>query len=110
MELTGFSPSRELGDNVDLSEEFAHHLTGIIAAAKLVELRHELSQRLFGLSDGVFRVVLALSLEAHMMLANFLAEEIREALARGPAKGAGPGKTVDVCQTTLRGHAAGAET
>ena len=87
MELTGFSPSRELGDNVDLAEELAHHLTGIIAAAQLVELGHDASQRLFGLSDGVFRVVLALSLEANVMLANFLAEEISETLARRPAKG-----------------------
>ena len=80
MELTGIGPHREFGDDVELAEELTHHLAGVVALAELLEPRHDARQRLFGLTDGHIRVVLALPLETGVMFEKFLSVEVREAL------------------------------
>ena len=82
MELTGIGPSRELGDEIEFSKKFAHHLTGIFALTQLLELFHDPRQSVFGLADRAVRVVLALALEARVVFAEFLSEKVRQTLAR----------------------------
>lgn len=80
MELTGVGPSRELGDTVESSEKFTNHLAGIIALTEDFDLRHEASQRVFGLTDGHFGIVLALTLQTGVVFVQFLAEEVGQTL------------------------------
>jgi hypothetical protein len=107
MKRAGFSPSGELGDDVDFPEQLAHHLTGVVALAQLVELANDPPERILGLGDGHFRVVLALLLEATMMLQEFFTEEVCEALAGRPTERLGLWKNVDMRQTILEVHAKG---
>jgi hypothetical protein len=81
MELTGVGPSGELGHAIEGSEEFANHLAGIFALAELLDLSHEPGQRIFGLSDGHLRVVLALALQTGVVFVQFLPEEVSQTLA-----------------------------
>lgn len=81
MELSGIGPGGKLRDEIELSQQLAHHLTGVIALAQLFDLTHDARQRVFRLGNGRVRVVLALALETRMMLAQLLSEVISEALA-----------------------------
>ena len=82
MELTGLGPNRKLGNQVELTQEFADHLAGVIALAELFKLRKDPIERFFGLADGDVRVVLALAFETRVMLQEFFPVKGRKALAR----------------------------
>lgn len=88
MKGADFSPRGKVRHDVELAKQLAHHLTGIVATAELLELRHDARQRVLGLPDGRLRVILALLFEASGVFRELLAEELREALAgwsdRGP--------------------------
>lgn len=87
MELSGVGPGGELGDEIELAKQLAHHLAGVVAFAQLLELSHDARQGFFRLSDGPIRVVLTLAFQAVVMLAQFLPEEVGETLTRGvPAR------------------------
>jgi len=88
MKLTRLGPDGELGDQIELAEQLAHHLTGVIALAQLLELLHDARQGLFRLRDRAIGVILALPLETLMMLEELLPEELRETLARRANDGA----------------------
>jgi hypothetical protein len=77
MKLIGLCPRGQLGDEIKLPEQFAHHLTGVIALAQLLELLHDAGERLFGLRDRAVRVVLALPFETLVMLEELFAKEVR---------------------------------
>jgi len=81
MELTGISPSGELGHTIEPSEKLADHLAGIFPLAEVFDLRHEAGQGIFSLTDGRVRVVFALALETGVMFVQLLPEEIRQTLA-----------------------------
>lgn len=83
MELTGIGPSGELGHAVEFLEELTNHLAGIFALAQHFDLPHQPGQRVFSLSDSYVRVVLALTLEAGVVLVQLLPEEVRQTLAGG---------------------------
>ena len=88
MKLVRFSPRGQLGDEVELPEQFPHHLTRIVALAQLLELPHDARQRFLRLRDGAVGVVLALPLEALMMFEELFAEEVRKTLTGGRTHGA----------------------
>lgn len=69
MELTGIGPGGEFGDEIEFSEQFTHHLTGILPLTQLLELTHDARERILGLRDRDIRVILALPFEARMVLA-----------------------------------------
>lgn len=82
MKLLRFGPQRQLGDHLELLEEVANDLTGVVALAEPFELRQNPRQRFFGLGDRQFRVILALTQQTLVMFSKFLAIEIDEAAAR----------------------------
>ena len=88
MKLVRLSPRGQLGDEIELPEQLAHHLAGIVALTQLLELPHDPRQGFFRLRDGAIGVVLALAFQALMMLEELFAEEIRKTLAGGLAHGA----------------------
>lgn len=83
MELSGICPGGQLGDEVELAQQLAHHLAGIVALAQPFELAHDPRQGIFRLTDRHVRVVLTLPLEARVVFAKFLTKEVGETLARG---------------------------
>jgi len=76
VEFVGFGPGGELGDKVELSEELAHHLTGIIALTQHFQPVDDARNGVFGLGNRRVRVVLALALETLLMLEKLFAVEI----------------------------------
>ena len=106
VKLSGFGPGGEFRDDVELAEQLANKLAGILALTQLLELLEDASERFLGLGNRPFRVVLALAFKALVMLAELLAKELREALTRGARKGSRQTWCVDGRQTTLQGHAA----
>jgi len=75
----GFDPGGKAGDAVNRSKEAADHLAGVVALTKALDFGDEPLQRVFGAADGFVRIVLPLSLEAGIVLAQFLAVEVRQA-------------------------------
>jgi hypothetical protein len=86
MELPGVGPGGKFGDKVELAEEFAHHLAGIITLTEIFELAHEACQRVLGLTNRHVGVVLALAFETRVMLLELATIEIGEATARATVK------------------------
>lgn len=80
MELTGICPGGKPGDAVDFLEQFVDDATGIFALTQHFNLCGQPGQCIFGLSNRVVRVVLALTLETGVMFSQFLPVEIRQAL------------------------------
>ena len=83
MELTGIGPSGKLGDTVEFSKELTNRPAGILALAEKFDLCHQAGQRILRLADGHVRVVLALALEAGVVLVQFLPEEVGQTLTGG---------------------------
>jgi hypothetical protein len=103
MKAVGIGPGRQLGDEVDFAEELTHHLGRVVALTQLLDLSKEPDERLLDLTDSSLGIVLALTLEALMMLDEFLAEELGKTSTAGATEG--PGKTFgDGARLTLRGH------
>ena len=61
-------PRRQVGHHIDLPEEAFDHVARISALAELIEFGKDARQRIFSLDDRKLRVVLALLIEAPMML------------------------------------------
>jgi hypothetical protein len=78
IQLAGFGPGGQLGDEVELAEELGDEPVGVLSLAELFDLLEDAGEGVFGLRDGDFRVVLTLSFEALVVLAKFLAIEIGE--------------------------------
>lgn len=76
MKLAGIGPSGELGYEVELAKQLAHHLAGVVALAELFELAHDAREGLFRLRNGTIRIVLTLAFETLMMFEELLTEEI----------------------------------
>jgi hypothetical protein len=107
MKLTGFGPGGEFGHDVELAKQLANELAGIFALTQLLHLLEDSRERVFGLRDGAFRVVLTLSFKALVMLTKLFAEELRETLTGGTRERSRQTRGVDGRQTALQGHAAG---
>ena len=101
MQLTGFSPGGEFGDDVELAEELTDDLAGVFALTELLHLLEDSGERILGLRDRAFRVVLALEFETLMMFEELFAEELSQAVARSAGQGSGLTWGVDGRQTTL---------
>jgi hypothetical protein len=82
MELTGIGPGREPGDTVEFAKELAYRLTRIFTLAQDFYLGHQPGERVFGLGNRHFRVVLALAFQTRVMFVQFLPEEVGETPAR----------------------------
>jgi len=104
MKLTGVGPSGELGDQIELAEQLAHHLARIVALTELLELPHDARERFLSLQNRDLGVVLPLSFEALMMFEELFPEKIGEARAGGTTERSQLTRGVDVRQTSLQGH------
>jgi hypothetical protein len=107
MELTGFGPGGEFCHDVELAKQLADELAGVFTLTKLLHLLEDSGERVFGLGDGIRRVVLTLSFEALVVLTELFAEEFCETLTRGTRERSRQTRGVDGRQTALQGHAAG---
>src|SRR4029079_7836506 len=67
---------REPRDDVELSEQGAHHLVGIVFRAEVFELVQDLGDRAVGIGDGAFRKVLTLPGQPFRMLEDLFAVEV----------------------------------
>ena len=104
MQLTGFSPGGEFGDDIELTEELTDDLAGVFALAELLDLLEDSGESVFGLRDRAFRVVLPLPFETLVMLEELFPEELCEALAGRTCQGSWLTWGVDGRQTTLESH------
>lgn len=104
MELIGICPGGELRDEVELTKERRHHLTGIVALAELIQLPHDVRQRILNLRDRDLGVVLPLALETRVMLEKLLAKEIRETLTGRVDEGVLEPQNIGRSQSTFRNH------
>lgn len=78
MKGSGIGPGREVGDLIELAQQAAHDVIAITVMAELIEPRHGLPDCLFHLRNGPRRVVLALRIEALLMLDELFPVEINE--------------------------------
>ncbi len=101
MQLTRFGPGGEFGHDVELAKELADELAGVVALTELLDLLEDSRERIFGLRDRAFRVVLTLTFEALMMFEELFAEELGEALTGSTGQGSWLTWGVDGRQTTL---------
>jgi hypothetical protein len=83
MQMPGFGPGGEFGHDVELAEELADELAGILALTELLHLLEDSRERVLRLGNGQFGVVLTLSFEALVMFSKLFPEELDETLARG---------------------------
>lgn len=88
MEGFRFGPGREVGYEIELAQQLADDLAGIIALTELFDLSEDSGERLFGLRDRVVRVELTLPFEAAVVLDELFPEEVGEALAGWTTEGA----------------------
>lgn len=106
MKLFGFSPRGQAGHEIELAQKLAHHRAGVFALAQLLELPHHARERVLGLCNRDFGVVLTLPLETLMMFEKFFPEKIGETLTGWPQHRGSLTQTFRR-QATLRGHFAG---
>jgi hypothetical protein len=84
MTLLRFRPSGKLGDDVELAEELAHHLAGVVSLAEDIEVGHDALDRLFGLGNRAIGVVLPLALETSTVFQKLFPKELGETATGGP--------------------------
>ena len=64
----GIGPGRKAGDDIELPEEAADNLVGVVFGAEAVELSDDFQQCLLDVVDGAFGVELALLLQTPLAL------------------------------------------
>ena len=69
-------PGRQIRHNVELPQQIAHNLVGVIAAANLFELGECAGEGGFDFRDGAFRVVLALLVKELFVLDELFSIEV----------------------------------
>lgn len=99
MKGVDFGPRGEVRDNVELSQQLANDFAGVVSRAQLVELAHDLRQRVLGLHDRLLGVVLPLFFQTPRVLGEFLAEELRETLTGWADSRPGVTNHLDACKT-----------
>ena len=58
--MPGIGPGRMPGHEIDLLQNVAHNLIGLVLFTQLVQLGHDLCESAFDVADGSLRVVLTL--------------------------------------------------
>ena len=58
--MPGIGPGRMPGHEIDLLQNVAHNLIGLVLFTQLVQLGHDLREGAFDIADGSLRVVLTL--------------------------------------------------
>lgn len=58
--MPGIGPGRMPGHEIDLLQNVAHNLIGLVLFTQLVQLGHDLCEGTFDVTDGSLRVVLTL--------------------------------------------------
>lgn len=107
VKVSRLGPGRKFRDHIELAQQLANQLAGVLALAKLLHLLNDARQRVFGLRDGHLGVVLALPFKTLMMLSKLFAEKLSQTLASGTGQGGWVTRDVDGRRTTLQGHHAG---
>ena len=58
--MPGIGPGGTPGHEIELLEQMAYDLIGLVLFTQLVELRHHLRERLLDIADGALGIVLTL--------------------------------------------------
>ena len=61
--MPGIGPGRMPGHEIDLLQNVAHNLIGLVLFTQLIQLGHDLCESTFDVTDGSLRVVLTLRVE-----------------------------------------------
>jgi len=61
--LPGIGPGRMPGHEIDLLQNVAHNLIGLVLFTQLVQLGHDLCEGTFDVADSSLRVVLTLRVQ-----------------------------------------------
>src|SRR6478735_8658720 len=72
----------EAGDVVDLLEEAAHHLAGVVLGTEALEVAHDTAERGLDIGDGGLGKIWSLLLEAAMVPGKFLTVELGDRVQR----------------------------
>src|SRR3954466_15279694 len=99
VKLCGIRPAREAGDGVELFQQLAHDLRGIIFCAELVQMAKHQRERMIGVRDRTFREILSLLLETFAMAIELLAIEVGNQTDRGAQN---PIRADNACHATPR--------
>jgi hypothetical protein len=86
MKRTRFSPGGQSSDQIEFLQDLRDHLAGVLPSAEHVQVRDDPLQSAFSLTDGAIRIVLALPLEAPMVLEEFLPKELGKTVASRTAE------------------------
>lgn len=89
MKSSGFRKSGEIRDRFELPKQLPDDFAGILASTQLLHLLQDPAESRFGLFDRRLGVILPVLLQASMVLLEFFAEELGEALAGRPIKRSG---------------------
>ena len=73
--MAGVGPRGQPGHDVELPQQAAHDLIGIVGGAQAIELRHHFRERFFDIHHGALGIVLTLLIETALALDEFFAIE-----------------------------------
>ena len=76
MNLAGVGPAGEAGHHVELAEQLGDYLFGVGFFGESIEVGDDFQEGGFDVLDGLCAVILALGLQALMMLEKFFAIEL----------------------------------
>ncbi len=74
--MPGIGPGRTPGHEIELLQNVAHDLIGLVLFTQLVQLGHDLGEGAFDVADGSLRVVLTLRVETTLTTYELLSVEI----------------------------------
>ena len=74
--LPGIGPGRPPGHEINLLQNVAHDLIGLVLFAQLIELGHDLCERSFDIADRALGVILPLRVETALATNEFFSVEI----------------------------------
>lgn len=74
--MPGIGPGRMPGHEIDLLQNVAHNLIGLVLFTQLVQLGHDLREGAFDIADGSLRVVLTLGVKTTLTTYELLSVKI----------------------------------
>ncbi len=74
--MPGIGPGRMPGHEIDLLQNVAHNLIGLVLFTQLVQLGHDLREGAFDIADGSLRVVLTLRVKTTLTTYELLSVKI----------------------------------
>ena len=84
--MPGIGPGGTPGHEIELLEQVAHDLVGLVLFTQLVELRHHLRERLLDIADGALGIVLTLRVETALATNEFFPVKIGKGMQNAIAR------------------------